>query len=112
MIGSAMSAEVEGEVVEEFGRVEASRRVASLLSPAAIEALRAEAEQEGAGAEEVDRDHRERAAVRLEVPRDRAGSSEPRIVPKRVRRLGQVDEMILSLYARGLSTREIQGHLA
>jgi len=54
----------------------------------------------------------ESGPVRLQVPRDRAGSFEPRIVPKRARRLGQVDEIILSLYARGLSTREIQGHLA
>lgn len=50
--------------------------------------------------------------VRLQVPRDRAGSFEPAIVPKRARRLGQVDEMILSLYARGMSTRDIRDHLA
>jgi len=50
--------------------------------------------------------------VRLQVPRDRAGSFEPRIVPKRAKRLGQVDEMILSLYARGMSTRDIRDHLA
>lgn len=50
--------------------------------------------------------------VRLKVPRDRAGSFEPGIVPKRARRLGQVDEMILSLYARGMSTRDIRDHLA
>jgi putative transposase len=45
------------------------------------------------------------------VPRDRNGTFEPKIVPKRARRLGQVDEMILSLYARGLSTRDIEAHL-
>ena len=50
--------------------------------------------------------------VRLEVPRDRNSSFEPKIVPKRQRRLGQVDEMILSLYARGMTTRDIQAHLA
>ncbi len=50
--------------------------------------------------------------VRLQVPRDRAGSFEPRIVRKRAKRLGQVDEMILSLYARGMSTRDIRDHLA
>jgi putative transposase len=50
--------------------------------------------------------------VRIEVPRDRNGSFEPRIVPKRQRRLGQVDDMILSLYARGMTTRDIQAHLA
>jgi putative transposase len=50
--------------------------------------------------------------VRLEVPRDRNATFDPRIVPKGQRRLGQVDEMILSLYARGMTTRDIQAHLA
>lgn len=50
--------------------------------------------------------------IRLRVPRDRAGSFEPGIVPKRTRRLGQVDEMILSLYAKGMTTRDIRDHLA
>lgn len=49
--------------------------------------------------------------VRLQVPRDRNASFEPRIVPKRKRRLGQIDDMILSLYARGMTTRDIQAHL-
>jgi putative transposase len=49
--------------------------------------------------------------VTIEVPRDRNGVFEPKIVPKRARRLPQVDEMILSLYARGLSTRDIEAHL-
>lgn len=49
--------------------------------------------------------------VTLDVPRDRNGTFTPRIVPKRARRLGQIDEMILSLYARGLSTRDIEAHL-
>jgi len=50
--------------------------------------------------------------VELEVPRDRNGSFEPVIVPKRKRRLGGVEDMILSLYARGMSTRDITEHLA
>lgn len=49
--------------------------------------------------------------VTIDVPRDRNGEFEPRIVPKRARRLGQIDEMILSLYARGLTTRDIEAHL-
>lgn len=49
--------------------------------------------------------------VTLDVPRDRNGTFEPKIVPKKARRLGQVDEMILSLYSRGLSTRDIEAHL-
>lgn len=49
--------------------------------------------------------------VRISVPRDRSASFSPRIVPKRTRRLGQIDDMILSLYARGMTTRDIQAHL-
>jgi putative transposase len=50
--------------------------------------------------------------VRIAVPRDRNGSFEPKIVPKGQRRLVQVDDMILSLYARGMTTRDIGAHLA
>lgn len=49
--------------------------------------------------------------VSIEVPRDRNGSFEPAIVPKRARRIGNIDDMILSLYSRGMSTRDIQAHL-
>lgn len=51
-------------------------------------------------------------AVELEVPRDRAGSFEPQLVKKRSRRLAGFDEKVISLYARGMTVREIQGHLA
>jgi putative transposase len=47
----------------------------------------------------------------LSIPRDRNGRFEPKIVPKGVRRLDGFDERIISLYARGMSVREIQGHL-
>jgi putative transposase len=47
----------------------------------------------------------------LEVPRDRDGSFEPQLVKKRQRRLDGFDDKVLALYARGLSTREIQAHL-
>ena len=45
--------------------------------------------------------------VQVEVPRDRAGTFEPQIVKKRQRRLTGVDEIVLSLYAKGLTTGEI-----
>ncbi len=51
-------------------------------------------------------------AVRLDVPRDRAGSFDPRIVPKHARRLEGFDEAVISLYAKGLTTGQIQAHLA
>src|SRR6201990_1448524 len=50
--------------------------------------------------------------VELDVPRDRAGTFEPQIVRKRQRRLSGVDEIVLSLYAKGLTTGEISAHFA
>lgn len=49
--------------------------------------------------------------VEIEVPRDRLGSFEPQIVPKHERRFSGFDDKIISMYARGMTTREIQGHL-
>ena len=50
--------------------------------------------------------------VGIEVPRDREATFEPQIVRKRQRRLSGVDEMVLSLYAKGLTTGEISAHFA
>jgi putative transposase len=50
--------------------------------------------------------------VRIDVPRDRDGTFEPQIVKKRQRRIGDVDEIVLSLYAKGLTTGEISAHFA
>jgi len=50
--------------------------------------------------------------VPLDVPRDRQGSFDPRLVPKGARRLDGLDEMIISLYAGGMTIRDIQHHLA
>src|SRR5215216_1769788 len=47
----------------------------------------------------------------IEVPRDRQSSFEPKIVPKGQTRFDGFDDLILSLYARGMTTREIQHHL-
>lgn len=50
--------------------------------------------------------------VEIDTPRDRAGTFEPTIVRKRQRRLNGVDEVVLSLYAKGLTTGEISAHFA
>jgi len=50
--------------------------------------------------------------VEVKVPRDVAGTFEPQIVKKRQRRLTGVDEMVLSLSAKGLTHGEISAHLA
>ena len=49
--------------------------------------------------------------ITLETPRDRNGTFEPRIVSKGQTRFVGFDDKIISLYARGMSTREIQGHV-
>src|SRR5277367_1664172 len=54
----------------------------------------------------------EQGEVRIDTPRDRDGSFEPQIVRKRQRRFEGFDEKILALYSRGLSTRDIEAHLA
>jgi len=53
----------------------------------------------------------ETGPVEIRVPRDRKGSFEPQVVPKHRRRLEGFDDKVLALYARGMSTRDIQGHL-
>ena len=50
--------------------------------------------------------------VHIEVPRDRDGTFEPQIVKKRQRRLSGVDEMVISLTAKGLTTGEVSAHMA
>lgn len=48
----------------------------------------------------------------VEVPRDRAGTFEPKIIAKRQRRLGSIDDIVLSLSARGMTHGDIAAHLA
>jgi putative transposase len=49
--------------------------------------------------------------VELEIPRDRDGEFEPQIVKKHQRDISDFDEQIISMYARGMTTRDIQGHV-
>ena len=53
----------------------------------------------------------ENEAVELAIPRDRRGSFEPQLIAKYQRRFPGFDDKIISMYARGMSVREIQGHL-
>jgi putative transposase len=79
--------EKNGQVVNEGGNVRNGTRSKTVLT-------------EGTG------------QVGIEVPRDRDGTFEPQIVRKRQRRLNGVDEIVLSLYAKGLTTGEISAHFA
>ena len=49
--------------------------------------------------------------ITVDIPRDRDGEYEPAIIPKGVRQFQGFDEKVISLYARGMTIREIQGHL-
>jgi putative transposase len=49
--------------------------------------------------------------VEIAVPRDRNGSFEPVIVPKKARRLNNINSVVLSLYSRGMTTRDIEAHM-
>jgi putative transposase len=53
----------------------------------------------------------EAGVVDLDVPRDRAGSFEPRLVRKGQRRLDGIDKIVIGLYARGMTVRDIRAHL-
>ncbi|HEU4365002.1 MAG TPA: IS256 family transposase [Candidatus Krumholzibacteria bacterium] len=53
----------------------------------------------------------ESGELEITVPRDRTGEFEPKLLPKRQRRLPGFDDKVIALYARGMTTREIQGHL-
>jgi putative transposase len=53
----------------------------------------------------------ENAALQVSIPRDRQGSFEPQLIAKYQRRFPGFDEKIVSMYARGMSVRDIQGHL-
>jgi putative transposase len=53
----------------------------------------------------------EKQVYEIEIPRDREGSFEPIMVPKREKRFREFDERIINLYARGMTVREIKGFL-
>src|SRR5207302_10335463 len=54
----------------------------------------------------------EHGPVDIRTPRDREGTFEPKLVRKRQRRFEGFDDKILALYSRGMSTRDIEAHLA
>src|ERR1700752_3882722 len=54
----------------------------------------------------------ENGEIAIAIPRDRAGSFQPQLIAKGQMRFDGFDDKILSLYARGMTVREIQGHLS
>ena len=88
---------LEGEMVAHLG-----------YAKHAVEGRNRGNSRNGKGSKQVET---ESGALEIEVPRDRDGTFEPQLIRKRQRRLRDFDEKVLSLYARGLPTREIVEHL-
>ena len=93
LVERAMSAELDGHLGYELGE-----------SPPQEESNR----RNGSSSKTLLTDH---GPVPVDVPRDREGSFEPQIVPKHQRRFAGFDDKIISMYARGMTTREISKHL-
>lgn len=53
----------------------------------------------------------EQGSLEIRIPQDRNGTFEPLVIPKHSRRLGALEDTVLSLYAKGMSTRDIQDHI-
>ena len=120
---------ISGELLDELLAGEDPREAfqsgelfAELQKSLAERALRAEMEVHLSSAEEVGSgNHRNghnrkrvltgTGSVELAVPRDREGRFEPQLVEKWARRLPGFDEKVISLYARGMTTREIRAHV-
>jgi putative transposase len=96
VLEAALNEEMTEHIGHEKNRVEAGRTSANIRNGSRSKTVISDAVGE----------------VRITVPRDREGSFEPKIVKKRQRRLSDVDEIVLSLYAKGLTTGEISSHFA
>lgn len=88
----ALGAELGHHLAQEAGRPDAPRNHRNGTTPKTVQT--------------------DTGALPLDIPRDRAGTFEPQLVPKYRRRLPGFDEKVIALYARGLTVREMQAHLA
>ncbi len=101
MLQASLSAALQAEMDVHLGYQSGDR--------AAKNAARADNHRNGSYPKTVDSNY---GPVTIDVPRDRQGTFVPTMVPKGVRRLTDVDDMIVSLYAGGMTIRDIQHHLA
>jgi transposase-like protein len=117
LMKSALERMLDTEMDVHLGR----KKIAASPTPAAapIEADNPAGDPTGASATPADRRNRrngrsakivhgDMGKITLETPRDRLGTFEPQLVPKHQRRLAGFDEKILALYAKGMTTRDIQ----
>ena len=109
-----MTAEAVNDISMAFKRALIERALGAELShhlgylPGAAKPAEATNHRNGSSAKTVLTDT---AALRIEVPRDRAGTFEPLLIPKHERRFTGFDDKVVAMYARGMTVREIQGFL-
>jgi len=115
LVTGPMSAEAVNAASMAFKKALIERALGAELShhlgypPGAERPAEARNHRNGASAKTV---LTEDGPLRIEVPRDRAGSFEPVLIPKHERRFTGFDDKIVAMYARGMTVREIQGFLA
>ena len=114
-VNGPMSAEAVNAASMAFKKALIERALGAELThhlgyaPGADKPLEASNHRNGATAKTV---LTEDGPLRIEVPRDRAGTFEPLLIPKHERRFTGFDDKIVAMYARGMTVREIQGFLA
>jgi transposase-like protein len=96
VLETALNEEMTGHLGHEKNRVDSGRESTNIRNGSRSKTVVSDAAGE----------------VEIAVPRDRESTFEPQIVKKRQRRLGEVDEVVLSLYAKGLTTGEISAHFS
>jgi putative transposase len=112
MMGSAIERMLDTEMDVHLGRKQLPGSLADVPAPGVTDPLteplpklRAKNRRNGHSQKTVQGDLGE---VKIAAPRDRAGTFEPQLIPKHQRRLSGFDEKILALYAKGMTTRDIQ----
>jgi hypothetical protein len=100
--------ELKKAIAERILNVEMDQHLADSTQEEVSEAEKAGNHRNGYNKKTVLTDNK---ALELSIPRDRRGTFEPQLIAKYQRRFPGFDDKIVSMYARGMSTREIQGHL-
>jgi putative transposase len=119
-----LMAQIDAEGLELLGPQGVLTELTSRIMNRALEAERTDhlgyeaGDPAGRGAENIRNGYSDKTvltdagAVPVKMPRDRNGTFEPKLVPKHQRRLNGFNDIVISLVARGMTTRDIQAHLA
>ena len=106
--GDAAAALQSGDLLNSLKKALAERALNAEMDHHLADEAQAENNRNGYGRKTV---LTESGKVAIEVPRDRQGSFDPQLIARYQRRFPGFDDKIIAMYARGMSTREITGHL-